>query len=194
MGTAIVLALAYSIASEIWNRHVFSTMTPAQHLREARNGLRQDLPAIESALRHAYAIREDSPEFRERVPLQAELEKEEYDLNKAANDLKKAEEEKTMARNEADAARAAAISKLAADLKSLGYDVSVEPSESPDAVTITSSDFDDTDHRVRFLSFLRGNKAPTVSVCWAGITKVQLRGSRIAFLGFNEIYSLDCFR
>lgn len=80
---------------------------------------------------------------------------------------------------------------LKADLKNLGYEYDVEVDVSKNEIIITSTDFENTDHRVRFLSFLRGKHHPTSGVCFAGLDKVRLRGGR--FFAFSEAYPLNCF-
>ena len=98
---------------------------------------------------------------------------------------RKAEEQK---RSDEAAAAAMAI-VLQANLKDLGYDVKVSASDLPGEVVITSEEFADTDHRVRFLAMMRGRKAP-LGTC--GFTRVRLRSSGLPRVGFNESYSLDC--
>ena len=77
-------------------------------------------------------------------------------------------------------------------LRDLGYDFEVSPSETAGEVVITAAEFDDTDHRVRFLAFLRNHKSPVRGLCFGGFTKVRLRSSRIPLVGFDESYSLEC--
>jgi hypothetical protein len=85
-----------------------------------------------------------------------------------------------------------AITQLSSDLKNLGYELSVEAggADAPTEIVITSSDFDETDHRVRFLASIRGRNAPTAAACWNGFDRVRLRSSRIPLVGFSEIYSI----
>jgi hypothetical protein len=195
VGSAIIASIVWAIASELWDQHLFNTMTTAQHLEEAKKGLQKELPDVEAALRHVYAIKTNKPaESKEQVELMTELEKEQFDLKKREADLKQAEEIRAKAKSEAKAPHDTAITQLAGDLKNLGYEFTVEPSDSPDEVTITSSDFAETDHRVRFLSFMRGRTAPIAGVCWVGISKIRLRSSKLPFLGFDESYSIDCFK
>ncbi len=89
-------------------------------------------------------------------------------------------------------ARAASIKGLESELKNRGYDLTATESEAPDEIIITSSDFSDTDHRVRFLSTVRAKYSVNFSVCLNGYDKVRLRSSRIPFAGFDESYSLEC--
>jgi hypothetical protein len=71
-------------------------------------------------------------------------------------------------------ARAAAIANLEKDLRNRGYDLTVKQSNTANEIAIASSDFSDTDHRVRFLSFIRGRNSPAVPACLAGFTTVRL--------------------
>ena len=54
--------------------------------------------------------------------------------------------------------------ELQRKLRNLGYDLTVAQSDKPGELTITSKDFDDTDHRVRFLSLLRSRNSPAAEV------------------------------
>ena len=83
--------------------------------------------------------------------------------------------------------------QLQADLKGLGYDLTVSRSDKAGEVAITSKEFDDTDHRVRFLAFMRGKSSPRFGVCYAGFNKLRLKSSSIPFVGFDDSYSLECF-
>ena len=78
--------------------------------------------------------------------------------------------------------------ELQRELRNLGYDLTVAQSDKPGELTIASKDFDETDRRLRFLSFLRGRSSPAAGVCIAGFEAVCLKGA-----GFSEVYSLDCF-
>jgi hypothetical protein len=85
-----------------------------------------------------------------------------------------------------------ALRNLQAALRNLGYDVTVSQSDKPTEFTIISKDFDDTDHRVRFLSFLRGENTLLTEVCSVGFETLHLRTSDLPFLGFSDTYSLAC--
>jgi hypothetical protein len=88
-------------------------------------------------------------------------------------------------------ARALVVSGFGALLKEKGYDLDVK-ANSDYEIIITSSEFSDTDHRVRFLSFIRSKNSPAYGVCGNGFSKIRLRSSSIPFVGFDESYSLDC--
>jgi hypothetical protein len=91
----------------------------------------------------------------------------------------------------AEEARKAALRNLQDSLKNLGYDLTVAQSDKADELIITSKDFGDTDHRVRFLSFLRAPNSPAAYVCVAGFQTVRLKDT--GFLGlFSETYPLEC--
>ena len=85
--------------------------------------------------------------------------------------------------------------ELQRKLRNLGYDLTVAQSDKPGELTITSKDFDDTDHRVRFLSLLRSRNSPAAEVCLAGFQTVRLKtpGDLFGFFGFSQTYSLECF-
>jgi hypothetical protein len=134
-------------------------------------------------LRHLSAIPANSEEFGKAKELEIELRSQETALTEAA-----------AAKQQAKASQSSALDQLRTDLKNLGYDLTVEGSETPGEVIITSPEFDDTDHRVRFLSFIRGKNAPTASICVGGFTQIRLKSWKIPLIGLNDAYSLDCFR
>jgi hypothetical protein len=159
-------------------------MTSTQHLWEAKVAL--ETPADTGlARRHVEAIPANSPEAPNAQALGTKL----WEREAAA---KAAQAEKDEAANAVRNAHALAINQLSADLKNLGYDLSVEAggSDAPTEIVITSSEFSDTDHRVRFLSSIRGRNALTAASCWNGFDKVRLRSSNIPLGGFNESYSI----
>jgi len=89
------------------------------------------------------------------------------------------------------AAPGIAIKQLETDLKNLGYDLTVSNSSTAGEIVVISSDFNDTDHRVRFLAAMRGRNLPTAEACYAGFTTVRLKSSSLP-IGFSESHSLDC--
>jgi hypothetical protein len=167
-------------------QHEFNKMTPSQHLATAKSQSKTDLTTIGLALQHIASIPENSSESAEAIKLKEELLAQETKISDANAEKAKAEAERTAARN-------SAVERFGANLKDLGYDLKVEISET-DEITITSSEFKDSDHRVRFLSFIRGKNAPTYGVCWQGFNKIRLKESKYSLLGFDESYSLDCIR
>jgi len=175
-----------------WDSWVFTHMTTAQHLFEAQRAL-QTSGDVELALRHIEAIPGNAPEAKEAKALRKIVEQKMAAKNAAAGQAQNAANAAVQAHNAAVQARALAVDQVSSDLRNLGYQLTVETStDVPTEVVITSADFDDTDHRVRFLSFIRGRKGPKASLCWNGFNDVRLRSSKIPLLGFNERYSLDC--
>jgi hypothetical protein len=164
-----------------WDEHAFNSMTPAQHVSEASGQREDDLVSIGVALRHIRAIPANSAESRAAKELEARLRTRDAAIKQA-----------NAGQKEAAVSRANAVSQLGSDLKNLGYDLAVERSGTQDEIVITSSEFSETDHRVRFLAFLRGKSAPTFGICWNGFSKIRLKSSKIPYVGFDEGYSLDC--
>jgi hypothetical protein len=188
-GALFGLTVAMSIVMVIRDTWVFNHMTTAQHLWEAKRASETD--GIDLALRHIGAITPNSSEASDAQILRTAL-RERDAVIKAAQ----AEKELAVkaARNARAAASATAIRQLSSELKNVGYDLSVgTSSNSPEEIVITSPDFDDTDHRVRFLAFVRGRSTPFAVGCWSGFTKVRLRSSKMPLVGFNESYSLGCY-
>jgi hypothetical protein len=132
-------------------------------------------------LRHTDAIPANSPESEAAKTLAVELRARDAAIRHMA-----------VLKSQAVIARANAISQFGSDLKNLGYELTVEASEARNEIVITSTEFSETDHRVRFLSFLRGRTAPTFGICWNGFSEIRLRSSKLPYVGFNESYSLDC--
>lgn len=163
-------------------RRSFDAMTPAQHLEASRVALRQG--RIGDGLRHVSAVAVGTPEFLQVRSLKEKLE-----------GAKEAERQRIAEAREsaqlAEQGRKTSLRDLENNLKNLGYDLMVAQSDKPDEVVITSKDFDDTDHRVRFLSFLRSRDSPAAQACLAGFQTVHLKGGSI--FGFSETYPMDCF-
>jgi len=162
----------------------FKSLSPAEHLRKAKA---PDVPYWERK-KHLEAIPANAPEMADVPKLRDEINTREQESLAADN----ARIQMANERSRAKKARESLGPYLEQKLKELGYDVSVSISDDNDEVIVTSSDFSDTDHRVRFLAFVRGKKSPLFSACSNGLTKVRLRISDIPLLGFSESYSLDC--
>jgi N-acetyl-anhydromuramyl-L-alanine amidase AmpD len=126
-------------------------MQPGEHLAAARSDLATG--QVDDALRHAQAITK-GPEAPEARAIEAAI----------GAALRQARQQaRLVAEN-----RKEAVSSLQSDLKNRGYDLTVSRSDKPDEITIVSKDFGDTDHRVLFLSFLRGRNSPASQACVAG--------------------------
>ncbi len=175
------------IANLAWDSHAFNKMSPAEHLLNAKSGLQETTSqAVEEAITHATAIPKGSAGYDEAQELVGKLQAVRDSItNSAAAQQKQQEQTK--------AARKGAVEQLQTDLKNLGYQLTVDESDAPDKIIITSADFDDTDHRVRFLSFVRGKNTPMTGTCWFGFRQIELRTSKIPFVGFSETYALSCF-
>jgi hypothetical protein len=182
------------IGGAIRGAWVFNHMTPAQHLWEARTASRSP-ENIVLALEHVAAIPKNSPEASEAQVLGTVLHEQEAAARAAQAQKDEAANAARNARAAARNVRAAAITQLSADLNNLGYDLNVEAggADAPTEIVITSSEFSDSDHRVRFLASIRGRSGLTASACWDGFDKMRLRSSRIPLVGFSESYSLDCY-
>jgi hypothetical protein len=74
-------------------------------------------------------------------------------------------------------------------LKGRGYDLAVERSEAVDTLTVTSGEFGDSDHRVRFVDMLRSRNGPQEVLCADGIARVTLK-TQLPLFGFQETYGL----
>lgn len=172
--------IAVVIIAAVWDAYTFRRLTPSQHLLAAKQALQGTNTDVDVGLRHISAIPPGSPEAVEAKEIGTQLSWRKAAIEQAVEDAKQAKE-----------ARHAAVAQLRVDLKALGYDLTVTESEVPDEIVITSSEFADTDHRVRFLSFLRGKKSPVIAACWAGWRNVRLKSS--GFFGFDQSYSLNCF-
>lgn len=149
----------------------FNAMTPAVHLETARSLLAEG--RLYEALRHAQSITKGAVALQARV-IEAEI-------TEAREQTRLAEEN-----------RKAAISGLQTELKNRGYELIVSRSDKPKEITIASKDFSDTDHRVQFLSYLRGRNGPAGRACIAGFQNVRLKDTSL-IAGFSEVYSLNCF-
>jgi uncharacterized FlaG/YvyC family protein len=178
----VVGSVGYNVYDEHEQQRAFDAMTPARHLQEAKSSFGAELYGL--ALRHARAIT-SGPEVSEARKIEQK-----------ASTAQEAEREAIARRRQAAEAveqdRRTAVRDLQSDLKNLGYDLTVSQSDKPNELIITSKDFDDTEHRVRFLAFLRGRNSPTAGVCVSGFQKVRLK-ERDSFFGFNDVYSLECF-
>jgi hypothetical protein len=175
------------IAFGLWEDHTFNTMTPAQHLAEAKNVLEKSDSdsknefSWDEALRHARAVPTNSPEASEASEIAANLE----------SRLEIVRQPRAAAQ-QAKIAQASTIRELQNQLRDLGYDIRVAKSNKADEIVITSKDFSDTENRVKFLAFIRGRSSPAGNACLLGFQTIRLE-STIPFLGFSEQYSLDCF-
>ncbi|MGH9664045.1 MAG: hypothetical protein ACRD9L_06455, partial [Bryobacteraceae bacterium] len=177
----VVAVVAFGLlVGFIWDRYAFNKMTPTEHLAIAMTKSQGNLTSVRGALRHLAAIPANSREHSDAAKLRNQLEERESTLDEVA-----------AAQAREVAAHAWATVELAKNLKNRGYDLTVTQSNIPNEIVVTSSDFADTDHRVRFLSFMRGGDMPTLTACWAGFTAIRLKSSQFPF-GFNESYSLEC--
>ncbi len=181
IASALVFRLAEYFVDRA-ERRSFDAMTPAQHLEASRLALRQG--RIRDGLRHVSAVAVGTPES-----LQARNLKEELEAAKEAERQRIAEARESA--RLAEQGRKTSLRDLENNLKNLGYNLMVAQSDKPDELVITSKDFDDTDHRVRFLSFLRSRDSPAAEACLAGFQTVHLKGGSI--FDFSETYPLDCF-
>lgn len=174
----IVIFVAYMA----WQEHKFNKMSPAAHLAAAKAGSIQNGSDRQDMKRHLEAIPKNAQQAGQAIALREQID----------DDESRAGQEYEL-RAQANNARASAIVQLGKDLKDLGYELSVEASpDTWDEIIITSTELGDTDHRVRFLSFMRGRNAPTGGLCGAGLTKLRLKSSTLPLVGFNELYSLSC--
>jgi hypothetical protein len=181
--TVLILWVAIAICAisyAVWENHEFEALTPGQHLTQAKeNAIRGGNLSIDIALRHINAIPSNAVEAQEAATLAVDLQTK-----------KQAVEDAVKTRRGAKAYRDSAIVQLQKDLKSLGYDLAVEQSEVSGEVVIKSAEFTDTDHRVRFLAFIRNKNSPASEACLAGFVSVRLKSSIV--FGFDESYSLEC--
>jgi hypothetical protein len=178
---AVFAICVAAILLVLWDGRVFNNMTPSQHLNEAKRRINErDLPSLQIALAHVAAVAKTSPEAKEAAEVEAELKGSKAAIEQGIN-----------AAQLAKTSRATVIAQLQTDLNNLGYDLSVNDSDGAGEIAIRSSVFDDTEHRVRFLAFLRSRSAPTSDICLMGIRSIRLRGSGFLF-GFNEAYPFSC--
>jgi hypothetical protein len=191
VGILWVGLLFIGVGNLAWDEHTFNAMSAAQHLSEAKQCLRGSDADVDTGLRHLAAIPKQSVEVTEAKEIQAQLSTRkgaiEAQLSARESDLRQAVE----AQKQVKEAQKAAVVQLRADLKNLGYNFTVAQSEFPEEVVITSGEFAETDHRVRFLSFLRRKNSPALAGCFAGLRSVRLKSSQ--YFGFDESYSLNCF-
>jgi hypothetical protein len=189
----ILIIFSYAMVQD----YKFDHLSPSQHLAEAKRleadgelerpnvsqKLIQELQegAFEDGLRHISAIPANSAERAEATSIAEELEI-------RLRELRDAKEAALQARKD----KIAAVHELQIQLKNLGYDLKTSTSKVPNEIIITSKDFADTDHRVKFLSFIRNHNGPSGLLCVHGYETVRLETS-LPVIGFNEQYSLDCF-
>jgi hypothetical protein len=186
----LVVSVAVLVGLIVWNDRAnastFNSMTSTEHLRAANEAeLRRDygeglrhLGAIPDAVPDAIAAREATARLlSEQAAAAAEL-----DARRAAE---------TQRRQQAPIS----ATQLQASLKEAGYDVTVSPSDDPTVVTIASTDFKDTENRVRFLARLRGQRWESGGICLMGFEQVHLLGGGIfGRIEFSESYATDCGR
>jgi len=189
-GGVVALGFIIALVGELRDRWVFSHMTAKDHLWEATVAL--DTPTdLGLSLRHLGAIPVNSAERAKAQVLEEEVRQKESEMSALASQNKAAQAENARVAKEASEARASSVRQFQTALRNVGYDLSVEASHDDQAeVVITSKEFDETDRRIRFLSFLRNAWGPAGAVCWQGFSRVRLRSSKIPLVGFNESYSL----
>jgi|HubBroStandDraft_3_1064219.scaffolds.fasta_scaffold99795_2 hypothetical protein len=193
-GGIIVLVLVTALVEDLRDRWVFGHMAGATHLWEAKKSTPQ-LVDVSLALKHLSAVPPASPEAAEAKALEKALRLKQSEMG-AAEAAHAAEESRKQAESaqtakEAGEARAASVRQFQTVLRNVGYDLSAEASsDDRNEVVITSKEFDETDRRIRFLSFLRKEWGPAGTICWQGFSKVRLRSSKIPLVGFSESYSL----
>lgn len=162
-------------------------MTPAEHLAASKEALKQK--AFDDGLRHVNAIFAGAPEISEGQKVREEIE--------AAKEAARREaDEASQAAQLAEERRQTAVRDLQDHLTNLGYDLTVAQSDKHDEIIVTSKDFGDADHRVRFLAFLRRETSQSTEACLAGFQTVRLRTPGSLFdglFGFSQTYSLECF-
>ena len=176
------------------SRGRFDAMTAAEHLKASRVALAEgryddgllQVSAINAAVPQAVEARKVEEALV--AAKEAARQKEAAAKEAARRELAEAQQAARLA----EEGRMTAIRDLQNSLRDLGYDLTVAQSDKKDEIVITSRDFDDTDHRVRFLSFLRRRNSPSTGVCLAGFQTVHLKGSGW-FFEFSEAYPLECF-
>jgi len=168
----------------------FNAMQPGAHLDVARSALATG--QVEEALRHTQAITKGplAPQARTMEAEIAAVRKTAADERNAASLAASAA---SMAASLAQERIREVARNLQSELMNRGYDLTVTQSARPNEINIVSNEFSDTDHRVRFLSLLRGHDNLATQACMAGFLNVRLK-DREWFAGFSEVYSLDCFR
>jgi hypothetical protein len=187
LGAVIALLLAVGIGldalEEAKDAKRFREMTPATHLTQARDEFRGGI--FNLALRHLQAIPSSAPEG----PAARQMEPE---VRAAQQSYEAARAAAQQAEAAAKLAKDTAVRDLQKSLTNLGYDLAVTRSDVDDEIVITSEDFGETDHRVRFLSFLRSERSPAFGVCLAGFRTVRLKTKWSLLTGHSEAYALDC--
>jgi hypothetical protein len=172
----VVIGLGILVLTDFWTFH---RMSAQDHLHSAKSALAANNTS--EALRQVSAI-----------PLSAKESGGAEEVRQRAHEAIRAEEERWKPAIEylqkAGEARNGAVRSLQAHLQSLGYDVTVKAGETRAEVVMISTDFSDTDHRVRFLAVLR-KEIVNEATCAAGLTTVRLRAQ---WWSFNQTYSLDC--
>lgn len=180
---ALAVIAAVAIFAVVQDQRDFNSMTPTEHLQRAKGFL--DAKLFDDGLKHIAAIPASAPEAVEATEIQ-------HQLTTAKTAWKNDLDAKAEAKASDDKARTAYTRDLQDELRQLGYDLTVAQSDKPEEVVIASKDFEDTDHRVRFLAYIRGqNRRP--GLCSRGFGQVRIESGGIIG-GFNEVYSLDCWR
>jgi hypothetical protein len=181
---ALVLVGSVAYIAQITQERAFRAMSPTEHLEAARLALKEG--HFDDGARHVAAIADTDPKVLEARQLAQEI-----GAAREAAEARQIQEQRK--KQLAAQTRELAVRDLQDVLKNLGYDLTVGQSDKSGKVSITSKDFDDTERRVRFLSFLRSRSSPLSGVCSAGFEKVELKSSALPFVGFSDTYSLDCF-
>jgi hypothetical protein len=161
-------------------------MTAAgQHLTRATEALARG--AIDEGLIEIHAIPASAPEAASAKEIENRL--------NAARDEARQTAEMRAEQERIAAWRIAQIHGVEVKLRELGYDLRVSAPGNANEVVISSGDFSDTDHRVRFLAYIRSQRGPGRSLCSLGINQVRLSGHRfLASFGSGDAYSLDCWK
>ena len=172
LALSLVVLAAIVIVFDVHKTRVFEAMTPAQHLAEARSAL-VGPSSIDVAREHLSAIPPTSPEAAEATLVLKEVDARQkaFDDQDAADRAEKVAKDARQ-KEEIDTRSSRAL-LVQISLRDLGYDFAVSPSETAGEVVITSSEFDDTDHRVQFLAFLRSKKSPVLGLCFGGFARVR---------------------
>jgi hypothetical protein len=141
IGSLVYLAFALLIFAFVAiDSYHFDHMTPAEHLAAAKQAQNGDSNAVTDGLQHIAA----SLAAKNFEPV----------LQARAEQFR----ETALAARQIQAGQVAAVNDLGTSLKNLGYDVKVSKSDTAGEIAITSSEFSDTDHRVRFLAFVRKDR------------------------------------
>jgi len=160
----------------------FDAMTPAgQHLARAREALAEG--AFEEGLREIHAIPSSGPEAVSAKEVEDRLNAALQSARRAAEARAEQERVETLKNDQ--------IHTVEVQLRELGYDLRISGSGKPDEVTISSNDFSDTDHRVRFLAYIRSQRGPGHKLCLLGVKQARLGQG---FLQSGDSYSLECWK